>query len=55
MQILFFLFLFSKIKKDNKKDNLQGKKVVIDEEELDGYETNSILKLDNLPRRVFII
>ena len=29
-------------------------KVVIDEEELDGIEIDGILKLENLPRTVFI-
>ena len=36
------------------KDN-PVEKVVIDEEELDGIETDGILNLKNLPRTVFII
>ena len=35
------------------KDN-PAEKVVIDEEELEGFELDDILNLENLPRTVFI-
>ena len=52
--IWFFYFIFKANHVFKEEKNNPVKKVVIDEEELDGIEIDGVSNLENLPRTMFI-
>ena len=52
--LIFSIFIFKVNHVFMEEKDNPAEKVVIDEEELEGFELDGILNLENLPRTVFI-